>query len=916
MGELPKRWTHGGFAAFRQGEFDNGGDNLYVTRAGAVEWIHRTDVNGDGHVDLVFPNSHGYDERGPTWIYTQPRAPGQTPAPGDPLPPKAKWGRRELPNDSGWMSHAADVDGDGFLDLVVVDAENGVTSELDSYVYWGGPAGLTGEHAVLPTAGAYDVAAVDLTGNGLLDLIMPSAWVDHHNAGEPRPLHVYLQTAPRVFADATAEFAIPGVGALAVACEDIDGDGELELVVANYRAGFEHHTDSFLFRRRGTGFAVDAPLRLPTRYAMQVALADLDGDGMKEVIFSGGHQVRIFWNRAGRIAPDVRTVLPVEGTWTMFAEGAARIAAADVDGDGRDELLVAAQRGVEIRSADALDQVRQLLPLTYCSWVHAADLDGDGRVDLVVSRREDGRSYDTESVIYWNGPEGFSAQRVERLPTGGAMGCTAADLDGDGRPEVVFNNTMAGPSQNDPEFPVYVYLGGPGGRFDPARRLELPTGGSNTYVVADLDQDGHADLVCTARDGLRVFHGGPDGLSADRYTDLRAAGQNMHYVQVGDFDRNGWLDLLAVAYTYDDRPATMAASSVIFHGSAQGYSSARGTSLPTYTKGNARIADLDGDGWLDVICYDVRGYLAIHHGGPGGFSAQRVSRIPLDIGGPGNVAAINCADLTGNGYLDLIVVLMGHYTRIDSGFFILYGGPEGYSQERGEFHRTEASSILLAVADVNRDGHLDLLVPAYSTPSSRVLPAHLYWGTPGGIDYDRPTVIDCDASCAFQVVDTNGNGWRDVFAVCHRTDLGHRVDSLLFRNGPDGLDLAHPTRLPGMGPHLSTPRDFGNAFTREPCERYRSPVYDLGGRRPVRVDWSASTPPRTAVELELRWAPSREELADAPWHGAAGAGSTFKVPGAVVGYGGSQRWLQYRATLTSLDGCRTPSLREVTVEFA
>ena len=384
MGEMPTRWNHGGFAGFRQGEFDNGGDNLYVTRGGAIEWIHRTDVNGDGHVDLVFPNSHGYDERGPTWIYTQPPAPGHPPAPGAPPPPEAKWGRHELPNDSGWMSHAADLDGDGFLDLVVVDAENGVTSELDSYVYWGGSDGLTGARSELPTAGAYDVAAVDLTGNGLLDLIMPSAWVDHHNAGEPRPLHVYLQTAPRVFADATAEFAIPGVGALAVACEDIDG--ELELVVANYRAGFEHHTDSFLYRRRGTGFAVDAPLRLPTRYAMQVALADLDGDGMKEVIFSGGHQVRIFWNRAGRIAPEVRTVLPVEGTWTMFAEGAARIATADVDGDGRDELLVAAQRGVEIRSADALDRVRQLLPLTFCSWVHAADLDGDGRVDLVVSR--------------------------------------------------------------------------------------------------------------------------------------------------------------------------------------------------------------------------------------------------------------------------------------------------------------------------------------------------------------------------------------------------------------------------------------------------------------------------------------------------------------------------------------------------
>ena len=438
------------------------------------------------------------------------------------------------------------------------------------------------------------MAAVDLTGKGLLDLILPSAWVDHHNAGEPRPLHVYLQTRPRVFEDATERFAIPGVAALAVACEDLDGDG---------------------------------------------------------------------------------------------------------------------------------------------------------------------------------------------------------------RPEVVFNNTMAGPSQHDPDFPLYVYPGAAGGRFDPQRRLELPTGGTNTYVVADLDQDGHADLVCTARDqGLRLFHGGPDGLRPDRFASLLGRGQNIHYVQVGDFDRDGWLDLLAVAYTHDCKPATMAASSVIFHGSPEGFSSERSTVLPTYTKGNARIADLDGNGWLDVIMYDVRGYLARYHGGPDGFSQECMSRIPLDIGGPGNVAAINCADLTGNGYLDLIVVVMGHYTRIDSGFHILYGGPDGYAEERGEFRRTEASSILLTVADVNRDGHPDLLVPAYSTPSSRVLPAHIYWGTDTGIDYDHPTVIDCDASCAFQVVDTNGNGWRDVLAVCHRTDLGHRVDSLLFRNGPGGLDLEQPTPLPGMGP--------------------------------------------------------------------------------------------------------------------
>ena len=117
-------WTHAGLEEFNQGRFDNGGDNLYVDATGAMQTIHRTDVNGDGHVDLVFPNSHGYIERGPTWIYSGPGADG-----GD-------WGRQELPNDSGWMSRVCDVDGDGFMDLIVINGENGVTSELDSYVYW------------------------------------------------------------------------------------------------------------------------------------------------------------------------------------------------------------------------------------------------------------------------------------------------------------------------------------------------------------------------------------------------------------------------------------------------------------------------------------------------------------------------------------------------------------------------------------------------------------------------------------------------------------------------------------------------------------------------------------------------------------------------------------------------------------
>ena len=70
-----RAWIHKGFEQFSRGSFDNGGDGLYVNTKGVIEMVHRFDVNNDGYVDIVLPNSHGYSERGTTWIYT-PAKPG------------------------------------------------------------------------------------------------------------------------------------------------------------------------------------------------------------------------------------------------------------------------------------------------------------------------------------------------------------------------------------------------------------------------------------------------------------------------------------------------------------------------------------------------------------------------------------------------------------------------------------------------------------------------------------------------------------------------------------------------------------------------------------------------------------------------------------------------------------------------
>ena len=395
--------VHAGFHDFGRGRFDDAGSNLYVNARGEIERIHRTDLDGDGYPDIVVPNTHGHLERGPTRIFRADGPPG----------PEVSWSFVDLPHDSGWLSRVADIDGDGYPDLVVVNGENGVTSELTSYVYWGGPGGLTGERTDLSTVGAYDVACVNLAGHpdGRLDLVMPSAWTDHHNPGRPRPIHVFVQVAPRGFEDQGASSGPTSVAGLAIAAGSLRGDGVVDLAIANLYTEFDLATDSFVWLGRPGGGFHPAPVRLPTRAASAVRMADLDGDGLPEVIFAGGDEVRIYWNRGGRLSAGDVTRLDVPGFETQFRRGAVGVAVADMDGDGRAELVLATREGIEIRRPDALETAALVVPLRYVATVEAEDLDGDGRPELLVAVYQDEATHDVPSRIYWNGPDGFRADR-------------------------------------------------------------------------------------------------------------------------------------------------------------------------------------------------------------------------------------------------------------------------------------------------------------------------------------------------------------------------------------------------------------------------------------------------------------------------------------------------------------------------
>ena len=149
-------WTETGYADFAKGKFGNGGQNIYVSGRGVLQRIHRFDTNRDGYMDLVFANSQDFNERPPVYVIN------------DPL---SDYKITELPTLGAYAAAMADLNGDGYDDLVLAHQCNGTHSDLTAYIYYGSPEGLSERYKMeLPAPDCRAVAIGDFNGNGRPDI--------------------------------------------------------------------------------------------------------------------------------------------------------------------------------------------------------------------------------------------------------------------------------------------------------------------------------------------------------------------------------------------------------------------------------------------------------------------------------------------------------------------------------------------------------------------------------------------------------------------------------------------------------------------------------------------------------------------------------------------------------------------------
>ena len=237
---------------------------------------------------------------------------------------------------------AADLNGDGRPDLIVANAGSSTVSVLlntTSHVEStpvGVPTPLFPQAAV-PATGShpYSVTVADLNGDGKPDLIVA-------NSGSNTVSVLLNTTAPGATTPSFAAQQTFATGSepFSVVAADLNGDGLPDLIVANYASG----TVSVLLNTTAPG-ATTASFAAQQTFATgsgpkSVAVADLNGDGRPDLIVanSRSNTVSVLLNTT---APGATT--PSFAAQQTFATGSVPnfVAAADVNGDGRPDLIVA-----------------------------------------------------------------------------------------------------------------------------------------------------------------------------------------------------------------------------------------------------------------------------------------------------------------------------------------------------------------------------------------------------------------------------------------------------------------------------------------------------------------------------------------------------------------------------------------------
>ena len=751
---------------------------------------------------------------------------------------------------------AGDLDGDGFDDLFVILQGTGEVA-----VYWGGEDGIREDRVtVFGKPAPFDDSRSTSTTEGrkmfrwltwrcsivryfdkpvTFRVEGNDAVFESFNSSRKPQEELRVSCKEPVHPKVQRDAFFFGFGPVFAAGGDLRSDGSSDIVIA-VATGFDEIDDSIILWEK-ENYSFEKSGKIPLRCPKTLQIAPFGPDGRNRLLVGQSCRFEEF---------------DVEAEVYRFHS----------DGSFEKEATFPAS-----------EPTRVLAGPTYL----------DSRNQLVIINHEGETKLGLEDVwIYLGGPDGYDSKRRLSFPGHSAVDTIMADFNDDGYPDVLIVNSAENAGYLSPGSTIYW---GDAQGFDTNRKTDFPAGVlSHGAAIGDFRNNGYLDIIIGGIHSreLKIFEGGPEGYDTEHpRVIVMGPEKEVFKAKFGHKPQTYDIQSEKVKDMTPEIRADYAEVRWLF------------------------AADFNSDGFLDVFVSQIRGHRSlIYWGGPEGISEDRYQELATD-----GVASANVADLNGNGYPDLILAChqsLRHTIPNEKGKIVIYwGGPDGYQ----EFRKTELPSPCcnaVTIQDFNRDGLLDIYGTAYSNGRCRDIDSRMYYQTPDRVFHiDHFQNIFNHSGCGCMAGDFNGNGYIDLAVASHK-EYGHHVTgSYVFWGGPDGINEQRFTELPGRGAHGMCSVDIGNIMDRSDKEYYYSETYEIpAGMTPLKVSWRAENGPATWVKMQIRSADTPELIAREKWS------EPFENESSLEDFKRG-RLVQYRLELGARCGCGTPRVSEVTIEF-
>lgn len=566
---------------------------------------------------------------------------------------------------------------------------------------------------------------------------------------------------------------------------------------------------------------------LPVHNIKSLALADLNHDGWHDIVTlnggawlpgqPAGNIVRIFWGG--------------EKGYVLFRyqdrgiPGATALASGDFDSDGAEDIAVlksdntihiiwaekSTESSIEFETSDVTLPGNGLLCLT------ASDCNSDGEIDLIAGTGK--------KILYIiPGKVGRTWGKISEIHGFNASHIAAGDIDGDSYQDLVLSyfslsraagGEIAGGGSDSGSF--INILWGDGSGFDASQTSTLEGHYVTASAIGDLDGDGSMDVAIASNQGEKTF-------ATQSAVFFGAGGRHFSRSKEGVPTEGAFHVMIlppegnkpACAIFSNGQGGTLREEVPLhlYWGNPAGFSEHRRTDIPFRSGYESTAADLNADGFVDLISMDaMHGGQALENdpyaganifwGTSGGFDFTGGERTVLT---ETMLGTSNTADLNRDGYLDLV---LGQFTNEDgiqeTKAIIYYGSDDGYSRSRRTALHSPGRSISNVIADFDKDGWLDILVNSYINDCIRI-----FWGSADGYHEDKQDVIDIPGCIDLETADLNGDGWLDIIACSYMDKIAGRHDTgvLIYWGGKEGFQTWNAQWLPGITPLGPVVADF------------------------------------------------------------------------------------------------------------